>query len=52
MITETFPILVGEDEVTDERRLTKGVICGHRDMAGATPKVCPCFDAHEEYMSL
>ncbi|MCM1108875.1 MAG: N-acetylmuramoyl-L-alanine amidase [Clostridium sp.] len=28
------------------------MICGHRDMAGATPKACPCFDAHEEYKYL
>ena len=24
-------------------------IMGHRDMAGATPKACPCFDARREY---
>lgn len=27
----------------------KAKIAGHRDMPGATPKACPCFDAEKEY---
>lgn len=30
----------------------KAMICGHRDMRGAVPKACPCFDARTEYMYL
>jgi hypothetical protein len=30
----------------------KATICGHRDMRGAVPKACPCFDARTEYMNL
>ena len=28
------------------------LICGHRDMRGAIPKACPCFDAQTEYQYL
>ncbi len=28
------------------------VVRGHRDMPGATPKACPCFDATAEYADL
>ena len=35
------------------RKLFPGaVICGHRDMPGAVPKACPCFDAMAEYAKL
>jgi len=34
------------------RLFPAALICGHRDMAGATPKACPCFDAREEYKDL
>ena len=27
----------------------KAVVLGHRDLRGATPKSCPCFDAGAEY---
>jgi N-acetyl-anhydromuramyl-L-alanine amidase AmpD len=27
------------------RRFPQAIIAGHRDMPGATPKDCPCFDA-------
>lgn len=34
------------------RIFPKAMICEYRDMAGATPKACPCFNAREEYMNL
>jgi hypothetical protein len=27
----------------------KAVVRGHREMPGATPKACPCFDASKWY---
>ena len=27
----------------------KAVVLGHRDLRGAVPKACPCFDASSEY---
>lgn len=27
----------------------KARVVGHRDLPGATPKACPCFDAYAEY---
>ena len=30
----------------------KAKIAGHRNMPGATPKECPCFDAEKEYRNI
>ena len=30
----------------------QAVVRGHRDMPGATPKACPCFDATAEYRDI
>ncbi|MCM1109247.1 MAG: N-acetylmuramoyl-L-alanine amidase [Clostridium sp.] len=34
------------------RLFPHAVVCGHRDMPGATPKACPCLDARAEFGSL
>lgn len=40
-----------EERITDllinlHKLLPKAKIVGHRDLPGASPKECPCFDAH------
>ena len=35
---------------TQHRKLfANAMVVGHRDLLGATPKLCPCFDATREY---
>ena len=76
MVTEKFPMTIGDEEVLNEGGLDEegrpantlthaqyrvirhlllqlkilfpqAEIVGHRDLPGATPKECPCFNAAE-----
>lgn len=35
-----------------KQQFPNAIIQGHCQMPGATPKACPCFDAHKEYRTL